>query len=485
MRPVLTAEEMYRCDRYTIETLGVPSEVLMERAARAIADEALRAFDTRRVLAVCGGGNNGGDGIAAARMLCEAGVSAEVYLVGAPASEGCKREFAKAQAAGVVLSEDDFSAYSLIIDALFGIGLSRAPEGDAAEVICRINASGVPVLAADIPSGVDAATGAVPGGAVRADATVTFAAHKAGTVLYPGADYAGRVACADIGIGTAGVGIAPSLFLTEKADLWRLPRRAARSNKGTFGRVLVVAGSESMSGAAYFAALGAYRAGAGIVETAVHPAVVPVLRVLLPEAIVAPYTEGLSRAIARADAVVAGPGLSQSAESCAVLRQVLDAVEERPLVLDADALNLLSKNEDLLKNLPKNTVCTPHPGEMARLLRCTVADVVSDILGTARRFAAESGAVCLLKDAHTVIAASDGTATVNTTGSNAMATGGSGDVLSGVIGAFAALVNVYDAAVLGAYVHGRAGELASRDLGEHAVLARDIADRIGLAVRGE
>lgn len=495
MEHILTREQMKRCDSYTINVRGVPSVTLMERAARAALEYITKSgVDVSRTLVVCGAGNNGGDGFALALMLADADVDVSYYFAGSAEhmTSECRHFHDGCVSAGIPREERlDFSSYTLIVDALIGIGFHGDVSVSAAEVILRINDSGAVVVSLDIPSGVDSDTGAADC-AVRADATVAFAYRKPGHIFYPGKACSGIVVTADIGI-TDEV-ISPDercINLTDDAFVRAyLPRRLPNSHKGTYGRVLAVAGSPGMFGAAYLASLAAYRIGAGLVEVFTPDVNVPIIQAKLPEAVASPWGEFpcalVRERVKLATAVALGPGLGKSDNARGIVEEVL--FSESPAVIDADALNLIAEHEELQGVLRARaavgspTVVTPHPAEMARLTKTSVAEVIANPIECAASLAEEYSVVCLLKGAVTTV--SDGTKVfLNTTGCSAMSKGGAGDVLSGVIAALLAEgAGALDAAVIGAYLHGRAGEIAAARLGEYSVLASEIADSIGGAI---
>ena len=487
MKKILTAEQMKRCDAYTIDVLGVPSRTLMQRAAQAC-EAALDGLDLSKVCVLCGAGNNGGDGMALADILSSRASDVTVIFCGdssrcTPESEyrlqrlyDLNIKVVSPDAARNVIDDS-----TLIVDALFGVGISRPVEGEIAALIEEANGSAAPIVSVDVPSGLFADSGVIPGAVVRAARTVAIQNLKPCHVLYPAALNCGEVRVADIGIPDGIIAGSDSLFCITDDDLTAVALRAEYSNKGTFGRVLVIAGSEGMAGAAYLSALAAYRTGAGLVEVFTVASNRQIIQTLLPEAIVTVCGEDdledkLDPALARASSVVCGPGLGKSEISRRIVRRTLEAARV-PLVLDADALNITAE-EKLAIPRRADIAGTPHLGELSRLTAKSVAEIASDIVGTARRFAAERGVICVLKDAHTVIA--DGERTfVSLAGCSAMAKGGSGDVLTGIIAALAASgADMTSAAALGCHLHGRAGEHAASEHGIHAVLAREIADAI-------
>ena len=490
MRYLLDGSQARAVDSYNIKELGIPSLALMERAALAVFQEAERRTEPgSRVLAVCGMGNNGADGLAAARMLKQRGRDVEVVLCGNPenATEEHEIQLAIVKKLGISVRTADNEAeypikegcFSLIIDALFGVGLKRPLAGSFATAVKAMNESGVPILAVDIPSGISAASGQVLGGAVRASATVTFGYEKLGMVLYPGQDYCGHTTVADIGFSAPGWLPESTARTSGPEILQKLPVRPADGNKGTFGKVLVFAGSCGMCGAAYLSALAAYRTGAGLVRIFTVQENVPVLQTMLPEAIVtgydrtAPDGSQAEELVRWADVLVAGPGLSRAPYARTLLSAFLSNIRI-PAVLDADALNLLSEDESLRGLLKDGMILTPHVGEMARLTGKTVQEIKAAPAETAAGVRDRYGVVCVLKDARTIVASENGIY-VNTSGNCAMATGGSGDVLSGVIGGLlAGGMDPAGAAEAGVYLHGAAGDAAAAKLGKHAVLASDI-----------
>ena len=494
--PLLGAGAMRALDRHTIVALGVPGELLMESAGRAVAEVVLaeRGAQPGPVLVVCGTGNNGGDGFVAARHLALLGVPVRVAAVGdAKALHGDAAANAKRlERLGVRIEGPRFrtAGVSVIVDALFGTGLERPVTGAAAAAIRRIAGArpAARVVAVDLPSGLDADTGAVHGSAVAADVTVTLGLPKLGLALEPGRSLAGRIVVARIGIADQAPGAAAA------AELWRaraaarhLPERPAAGHKGSFGHVLVVAGSRGKAGAAALAAEGAARAGAGLVTVACPAGINEILQLKRTETMTAPVPDtaegGLAAsalgpilALARErDVVALGPGLGREAETQKLVRDVAARVAA-PLVIDADGLFAFAAEVAALKARKGATILTPHPGEAARLLATTPAAINGDRVGAARRLAAAAASVVLLKGAATVIAGPDGRVAVNPTGGPVLGSGGTGDVLTGVV---AALVGqglaAFEAAALGAWLHGAAGDRLAARRGRSGVLAGELA----------
>lgn len=493
MEYLVNSLQMKRYDTDTIEKLGIPSLVLMERAALCVVEELEAAgFTGGPVLVVCGSGNNGGDGFAVARLLDERGVPVTAAFVGKEASLSDEARIQKkiCENCGIKISTNFMHReYTTIVDAIFGIGLSREVRGYYAEIIDWMNQQSAHIAAVDIPSGISADTGKVLGTAVRAALTVTFAYRKVGQILYPGAEYCGKVVCRDIGISAGRFSQrASGVFTYTKEDLARIPARRPYSNKGTYGKVLLIAGSEGMSGAACMAARAAYRTGCGLVRVFTPACNRQVIQNLLPEAIVTvwdgnPLPEGeLSEALAWSDVTGIGPALGTGKTAARILARVLKEYD-RPLVIDADGLNLLARGMELLDGIKAPVILTPHVGEMMRLTDSTKEDLLEDIVQTTLRFSREYGVICALKDARTIV--SDGVrAYVNTSGNHGMATGGSGDVLTGIIcGLLAQGMTPFDAAATGVFLHGRAGDLARDARGAYSMMAGDITEQLGEALR--
>ncbi|WP_400245812.1 NAD(P)H-hydrate dehydratase [Niallia sp. JL1B1071] len=492
MEYLLNSEEMKRCDETTIQKIGMPSMVLMERAALSVVEE-LTSFDLTRVLVVCGSGNNGADGYAVARLLHLQNIKVDVLFVGDEQKRTTenKQQQKIAEYYGVSsVKEIENNPYTTIVDALFGIGLSRPLSGKYLEIIEQVNQAEGEILSVDIPSGISADNGKVMENAMKATLTVTFAFRKLGLVLYPGAEYAGSIKVKDIGITKAGFErIFPKIYTYTSEDLERIPKRHSYSNKGTYGKIVVIAGSKNMSGAAYFSAKAAYRMGAGLVRIVTPEENRQILQTLLPEAIVTTYQrnqlEGdwLTEAINWGSAIVIGPGMGVSEEAKYLLSKLL-SISKVPLVIDADAITIVAKEPELLHDHGQKIIMTPHLGEMSRLTGKPIPEIADDIIEVAEKFAAEKKLTCVLKDARTIVTEGAGNTYVNTSGNNGMATGGTGDVLTGVIvGLLAQGLSVAEAARLGVYIHGLAGDAAASKKGPYGLLADDVCDAINEVVR--
>lgn len=492
MLHTISPQDMREMERAFLDGTRYPSILLMEHAAQAVVDCLARyAPAGSRVLFVCGGGNNGGDGCAAARIWMQRGGKADVWLEKSPSKmkgdAGINASLLSVCGAGMTILYGEAPEIPVgctaIVDALYGTGLSRALEGAALSAVRAMNGSGLPVIAVDIPSGVDGATGRIAGGgeAVQAAATVTFHRAKHGHFLFPGRTLTGELMIADIGILPEWDG-AQGIDVLEAEDASALlPARARDAHKGTFGHVLLVAGSEGMTGAACLAAQSALRSGSGLVTAACCAPVRIPMQTLVPCAMAkvvcggAALDAGAAMALYQLAqdkrALAIGPGLGQEEGTWRAIAQLV--ASDMPKVIDADALNLLALHGG---RVGKNTVLTPHPGEMARLCGVTTKEIADAPLEYAQQLSQDYDCCVLLKGATTVIVRGEDVA-MNVTGCEAMATGGSGDVLTGVIaGLMAQGLSPMDAARAGAYYHGLAGEAASQARGSRAVTAWDICD---------
>ncbi len=509
---VLNTAQMREADRRTIADLGVPSLVLMEHAARQV----VSAVESRwpslpgggRIAVLCGKGNNGGDGLAAARMLAARGAAVRAYLA-APAAEirgDAGVNLAALRRSGVPAvdasspsaweaARADVGACDLVIDALFGTGLARPLAGHWRSIVGDLNGSGVPAAAIDLPSGLSADTPAVIGEAVAAALTVTLGAPKLPLLLDPAAARAGAVVVADIGVPAPVVDALAGPRVTVITRSWarrQVPRRGRDTHKGDYGRVLVAAGSTGKTGAAGLAGLGALRSGAGLVTVATPRVCQPTVAALAPEYMTLGLDDdgaGLVAAEAaravlaeRCDVLAVGPGLGRGAGVSRFVRELMDRAPV-PMVLDADALNAFAGDRAGLRGRPDRAlVITPHAGEMGRIIGRPVDYVAANRLGAARDLAGEQGIFVVLKGSRTLVATPAGDVWINVTGNPDMATGGTGDVLTGVLAAWMAqLPDVEAACGLGVCLHGLAGDAAAAEHGA-GLLARDLARGLGPAL---
>ncbi len=506
MKYLVRKEEMKRYDANTTAYFGIPSMVLIERAALAAVEElaGMGICTGSRILIAAGTGNNGADGLAMARLLQLMGHEVLVLVSDdrTRATEENREEYAIAERYGIahesfdgflagIEEHEDYAGacrYDVIVDAVFGVGLSRRIEGTLARLLTCLNDLPGKKLAVDIPSGIDADDGSVLGTAFRADLTVTFSYEKLGMRLFPGQEYCGRIVCRSVGIDDCSFlagqgGQKPAAAALTRADLALVPARRPRTNKGSYGRVLVIAGCAGMAGAAYFSAKAAYLSGCGLVRILTPEENRVIIQSTLPEAVLTTYDGSrpdgklTAEALRWADAVVCGPGLGTSDAARKLVHTALQA--QVPLVLDADALNILAEEPETLRNSPAKRIITPHLGEMARLVKAPVCEIRDRLTRTAEEFARSYRLICVLKDARTVTAVADGMTYVNLSGNNGMATGGSGDVLTGVIaGLLAQGLEPELAAPLGVYIHGAAGDEAAGRTGRYSLTAQTLLDAL-------
>jgi len=516
---VLTAQQMQAIDRRAIDEIGLPGVVLMENAGRRAAEEIVLRYAARglqRALVFAGKGNNGGDGYVIARHLLDNDWDVLTLVLAKEeevAGDAAVNLTALANCGGQIIYLknddelyavlDDADEFSLVVDALFGTGLTKPLAGLYLEAIGWMNCQTCPVVAVDIPSGIDGSTGRIMGDAVNADLTVSFALPKIGQVSFPGARHVGELVIADIGIPKQVMDeAAAECLLIDAGEAGRLlPRRSIDGHKGTFGHLLVLAGSTGKCGAAVMAAEAGLRGGAGLVTLACPANVQSGVAARLTEVMTVPLHDqegevsllalGSLRSLAEdKQALAVGPGLGVGKEVSSLVRQWLQETRQ-PVVIDADGLNALAGNLSILDCQPgREIVLTPHPGEMSRLSGLTVADIQNDRFSVVREFAVRHKVTLVLKGARTLIASPDGVVHVNTTGHAGMASGGTGDVLTGLIGSLLAQgLPAMSAATLGVYLHGLAAERLRPKFGDAGLLASDLiyelpAARQALATEG-
>ena len=505
---LVTAQEMKRYDTNTIEKYHMPGLLLMERAALVTVEElqCIRGSVPCRVLVVAGRGNNGGDGLAIGRLFMLQGYEVTFLMPGediyARCTEEVKRQIDILQAYQArIFSRLPEGEYDIVIDAVFGVGLSRAVEGIWTDVIQWINRSNAFVCSVDIPSGIHADTGKVMGCAVQADLTVTYGFRKAGHILYPGTVYSGKLVCRQMGIDERSfLGEEPYWYTYTGKEQGLLPARRPDGNKGTFGKALLIVGSREIAGAAMMAAKSTFRIGAGMVKVITTDENREALQQFVPEAMLLTYTGDMSRedttwmrklaeAEKWADCILIGPGIGTGPTAHRLLQFGIS--ESRlPLVIDADGLNMLAEDPGLLsamasrENQDRTIILTPHLGEFSRIFGCTVMQAKENLTEYPRQIADRLHCIIVCKDARTVVVQYMGRqGYINTTGNSGMATAGSGDVLAGMItGLLAQGMTGMDAAVAGVYLHGRAGDLAAESETETAMMATDIISCIKEAV---
>lgn len=492
MKYVATGDEMTKIDDYTINTIGIPQMVLMERAALCVFKFVAERFDKKKkVLIVVESGNNGADGIAVARMLHEAGYTVDVYWIDevSKQSEGFKQQYNIAKKLNLNFIDEIIDyGYDVVIDGIFGVGLNRSVHGRHAEAIHIMNDLDAYKIAIDIPSGIDSHTGFILDTAFKADTTITFEIMKLGMITGAGFEYSGNVIVESIGIPSNAIDhIAPRLYTYDERDVEdKLPARKVDSHKGSYGKIGIIAGSKNMAGASLFAAEAAYRMGCGLVKVCTTEENREIIQQRLPEAMLKTYDtndkatidEAIEDILNWSDVIVIGPGLGTSDYAKEIVKMTFEGTY-KTIVADADALNILSENRDCLKNTNAEVIITPHLKEMSRLTDKKTGDIKENKYDIAREFAEEYNTVVVLKDSRTIVANGDVHAYVNMTGNNGMATGGSGDVLSGIIaGLVGQGMDAFEAAKLGACMHGLAGKFAAVEKGRYSMIATDIVRSI-------
>jgi ADP-dependent NAD(P)H-hydrate dehydratase / NAD(P)H-hydrate epimerase len=505
MKPVVSANQMAELDAYAIKSLNVPGIILMENAGIGIVKACLKILrnpEKSFVQIFCGPGNNGGDGYVVARHLSNLGADVTVFIL-------ATRDKIKGDALTNLVSienmalpvhyvEKSFNIQpcNLIVDAMLGTGVKGGLRGLFAKIVTEINKSGCPVLAVDIPTGVNADTGKVDGPAIKATATATMGCLKSGLLYSPGREYAGQTRVIDISMPSIVLQkIKPKTWVLEKADIKeRLPQRAQDAFKNQCGTVAIIAGSKGFTGAAALASNSCLKAGAGLGYLAVPESLNAVMEAKLTEVITWPFDDAnqgylfshcyddLFELIKGLDVVAIGPGLGQHAETGKLVKQLLSSLS-KPCVLDADGLNLMKNNIELFSNYKGELIVTPHPGELARIMNISTKEILTDKITSARHAASILSSIVVLKGGPTTIAIPDGDVYINSTGNSGMATAGSGDVLTGVISALMAQgLKSKDAAISGVYVHGLAGDIACQQKGHLGMVASDILENIPRAL---
>lgn len=490
MKRIIPGSKMKEVDAYTIDQVGIPSLVLMERAAYTsffYLHQWYEKNSQRPVLILVGGGNNGADGLAIARMFFLSGIQVHVLVL----SEGKKSEQWLRQEDILKnlgfdsfyynLKEVNLSAYDLMVDGIFGVGLSRQVEGRYAEAILAVNDAkktyGTYLAAIDIPSGLDGDSGKVMGCVLDCDITFTMGVYKMGLLLHPGCQYCGKVVVCEIGLAPKAYDLwDETLYTYEEKDLDLLYKRSEDTNKGSYGKILILAGSETMFGAAYFSGMAAYLSGGGLVQIYTPKNNKEILVDKIPEAIVSTYEEDFAEKIKWASVIVVGPGLGKTKKAKELLEMVLDA--KKPCVIDADGLNLLSEHRELMKKLGPFAILTPHLGEMARLQNTSIKEIKGNLLKSAKDFVKDTSVTLVLKDSRSLVITKN-MIYINQSGNEGMATGGSGDVLSGILGTF---YHCYKdpqiAAAMAVYVHGLCGDLGKKKYGSYSLMARHLLESL-------
>lgn len=493
MEYLLDSKTMKSCDSATANYFGLPSIVLMERAALSVIEFIQDNKMKDNILVVCGTGNNGGDGLAIARILYERGYRPTVVLIGnvehLTKEAAIQKNILENYKINIESTIPQLE-YTTIIDALFGIGLSREVEGIYYDIIRNMNKMDACKIAIDIPSGISADTGKVMGIAFQADYTITFGFSKIGLVLYPGCTYCGKIIIKDIGITRESfLGELPNTFTYTKKDLQKFPKRKFYSNKGTYGKVLVIAGNTNMSGAACLAGKSAYFTGCGLVKIFTSSKNRSILQSNLPEAILTCFNSEdeiedlLLEAIENIDAIAIGPGCGNNHTTRKLLELVLKNAKV-PVIVDADGLNALSKNNEILTETKQPVILTPHLGEMSRLTGDDIGKIQTDLLNAAKQWVNKYKTTLVLKDARTIVTDSNNRIYINSSGNNGMATAGSGDVLTGIITSLIAQgQKPFEAATLAVYLHGLAGDEARKKYGVYSLMASHIIEGISVILK--
>ena len=508
---IVTAEQMREIDKECAR-LGKPTSVLMENAGKSVAEatkDYLGEIKKQNILCLIGGGNNGGDGLAAARYLKGWGAKVSVYLCSERPADDDNLKLVKESGVSCVDAKDDknyknldslLAKASCVIDALLGTGKMRPLEGVFKQALEKVNTAkqnkNLSVIAVDLPSGMDADTGAIDPACPYADLTVTLAFPKAGLYKFPGAERAGKVIVADIGIDESMADSINIELLDEKWAAKTLPKRPLNSNKGTFGKVLIIAGSINYIGAACLACGGALRVGAGLVTLATAESLLPIIAAKVAESTYLPLPESrpgiisvegaeiIYRQCSQYNVLLVGCGLGQNPATVEFVSCLFSKKGLPPLIIDADGLNILARIPNWWKEIPDNTILTPHPGEMARLTGMTIDEVQRDRTGTAMKSAEKWQKTVVLKGAFTVIASTNGKCRVSPYANAGLASGGTGDVLSGVIAGMAAQgLKPYDAASLGVYLHGAAGDKIRNEIGDAGMIASDLVPALPLTIK--
>lgn len=488
MKYLVSAEEMKQYDHNTIEHIGIPGMVLMERAAlKAVAileDEYFEAVNHKKILIVVGVGNNGGDGLAMARLLSKNN-SVKIWIVGnrEKASQQWKEQRKILEYFPVEISDIfENTEYDIIVDALFGVGLSREIVGICKEAIDLVNSIRGFKMALDIPSGICSDTGRVMGIGFKADVTVTFGFEKRGLYMFPGYEYAGKIIPAEIGIDEhAFMGKEPHMFYYDEKISELMPRRVASGNKGTFGKALLIAGAVNMAGAGILAGKSAYRTGCGMVKL-ISPALNrEIIQSILPDALYGDYSD-IENSLEWCDVIGIGPGLSKSEEAKEILKKVIE-LSDKPIIIDADGINLLSEDYELFQTLcnqasnGRSVIITPHMGELARLVKCSVSELKQDLLDRLIKLAQESSFVIVAKDARTFIVKEGQKICMNIRGNDGMAVAGSGDVLCGIVlSLLAQKLSAFEATCAAVNLHAAIGDFLAQKRGKQYIMASDMAE---------
>ncbi len=504
MYRIATAAQMRKSDSDCIEKAGIPGIILMENAAQGCVSEILKDFPNiseKRIACFCGKGNNGGDGLAIARLLSRKGADVTVFLTHGDSYRGdaaVNREIINHMDLSIChISEntgDIIHSYDIIVDAIFGTGMYGEVDDETFALINSINNSGKYVLSVDIPSGIAADTGEICGICVKATKTVTFAAYKQGMFLFPGCDYCGEIVVWDICTPESILENINKFCTDSNFVKQNLKKRENNTQKGDYGKILIIGGRAGMTGAPSMAAEAALKTGAGLVTVGICSSLNPILEIKLTEAMTCPLPEcdghlsadaanTVKKLIKKCDSVLFGPGIGTNDDIYIILKEVMENCSV-PLIIDADGLNVLAKHPELLERCSCNLIFTPHEVEMSRLCGLELSEVTDNRILVSESYAQNNGVTLILKGHHTIVTASDGTQYINNTGNPGLATGGSGDVLAGMVAALAARdMKEEIAAAVAVYLHGKSGDLAAEKLGQDSIVATDIIKFLPEAIK--
>lgn len=510
---VVTGRQMKEIDRTAIEEFGIPGLSLMEKAGNCLFEEVmqeLKGDDFKEVFIICGAGNNGGDGYVLARKLVNRYIPVKVYSTVDPEElTGDARinyeRFIELDYGITVLNsqneinkfQEEIQSEGLIVDAILGTGLTRTVENNIEEIIHIINDSKKRIYSVDIPSGIGADNGKVYKAAIKAHKTITFQLPKLGCILYPGAEYSGELVIKDIGIPNEAIQKnSPDIFLIDKDFVKNiLPHREKDIHKGNCGKLFIIAGSKGMAGAAVLACRAALRSGIGLVTAGIPAGILDIIQISVPEAICKPLGNeenieidiscltSILEGAQQSDVIAIGPGMGKNPDIQSIVKKLIEEAQV-PLIIDADGLNAIGERADAFFKGDKSIVITPHPGEMSRLTGLDISQINENRIDIAREYSKKWGTIVILKGARTVIAIPDGKVYLNITGNPGMAAAGSGDVLTGILSSFVSQgFSVDKAAIAAVFIHGRAGDMMAEKFGEYGLIAGDMADGVGLAIK--
>lgn len=499
MDKVCLAGEMRECDRLAAESFCIPSIILMENAAFAVTSVIEKKFNLQNIRAAvfCGKGNNGGDGLAIARQLSVKGADVCIYLTAGNSYSGDSlMNYKAAECMDIEMSDEisgcDISSYDVVIDAILGTGIKGTVYPEIADIINMINDEAAYVVSVDVPSGINSDTGEICGVCIKADETVTFAAYKRGLFLFPGCEFAGRITLSDISMPRELIKNTGAYLIDNEYVRGLIGKRKNNTHKGDYGKIFIIGGSRGLTGAAYLSSESALKCGGGLITLGICESLNNIMEEKLTEVMTLPLADSnghltkeaypkIKRMADKCGCVLFGPGLGGGDDILYLLREILKN-SRVPVIIDADGLNALSRDKSVLDECGCGVILTPHAGEMSRLCGKSIEYVEAHRYEVSSELAQELGAVIILKGHHTIVTGADGIQYINNTGNPGMASGGSGDVLAGMISAFAARgMSEADAAIAAVYLHGLAGDIAAEKYGENSLIPSDIIQNISVA----